>query len=122
MTFTCPSSGNSKQARPPKRRDVLILLAHRLLQNLDFDLAGLLGDHRRIDVVALERVDRAQQPDGESARRSQAGAGGNIGHADHFDGRTDVVHPERFSDQRMTDVVERDWRAPARNTSGSIRR
>ena len=89
-------------------RDVLILFADRLLQNLDLDLAGFFGHHGRIDVFALKGVHRAQQPDGESARRSQARAGGNIRHADHFDGRTNVVHPQRFPDQRMADVVERD--------------
>ncbi len=51
---------------------------------------------------------RPQQPHRESSRRSQARAGRNIGHADHFDGRTDVVQPQRFANQRMPDVVQRD--------------
>ena len=42
-----------------ERRDVLVLLADRLLQHVDLDVAGLLGQFARMDDVARLGVQRA---------------------------------------------------------------
>ncbi len=88
------------------RSDVLILLAHRLLQGFDFDRAGLLGDHARVHILPLERVYGAQESHSECAGRSEARAGRNVSHANHFNGRLNIVQPQRLANERMPDLFQ----------------
>src|SRR3712207_9567900 len=55
---------------------VLVLLADRASKPLDLDLAGLAGEVRRADVVALRGVHGLEQADGEGAGGAEPGAGG----------------------------------------------
>ena len=91
--------GELETGQATESRDVLVLFADRLLQDVDLDFASLFGDHPGIDVLTLEGVHGAQETDGESSRRSETGAGRNIRHADYFDGRMDVMHPQRLTDK-----------------------
>ncbi len=69
----------------------------------------------RGDVLALPRVERAEQPDRERARRAEAGAGGDVREADDLERRPDLVEPERRPDDRVLDLVDgaRPARAPS---------
>src|SRR5438874_2399210 len=68
------------QVQPADCRRVLILAADRLPENLDLDLARLLGEPRRRFVHTLKGVESVQEPDGYSARRAEARpAGGDVG-------------------------------------------
>ena len=66
-------------------------------------------------VLALVRVERPEQADGERRGRAEAGPGGDVGEAHDLDARLDAVHAERFADERVRDVV--DARRPARAPS-----
>ena len=68
--------------------DVLVLLADRLLQQVDLDVAGLLGEFARMDDVARLGVQRAQQRRGETAGRAESGAGRDIGQRRDLDLRS----------------------------------
>ena len=65
-------------------RDVLVLLADRLAQQVDLDVAGLPRQLLAVDERAVMGVQRPQQRGGEAAGRAQAGAGGNVRHAGDF--------------------------------------
>ena len=56
---------------PAESRDVLVLLADRLLEDVDLDLARLLGQLAGVDQVLLLRVQRLEQSRGEAAGRPQ---------------------------------------------------
>jgi len=90
------------------RGDVLVLFADGLLQDFDLDFAGFFGDNSGIDVFPLERVHGAQQTDSEGSRGTEAGAGGDVGHADDFDRRGHFVQAQRFADERVPDFVDAD--------------
>ena len=60
-------------------RDELVLLADRLAQSIDLDMAGLLRELPRADDASLVGVKRAQQRRREAAGRPEPGAGRDIG-------------------------------------------
>ena len=91
---------------PAVGRDVLVLLADRLLQDVDLDLARLLGQLAGVDQVLL-RVQRLEQGRGEAARRSQPGARRDVGHAGDLQPEILPAHqPQRLADQRVLDVLD----------------
>ena len=59
--------------------DVLILLADRLAEPVDLDLAGQLGQLAGMQQPPAVRVERLEQRRGEAARRAEPGAGRNVG-------------------------------------------
>ena len=67
------------------RGDVLILLADRLAEPIDLDLAGELGELVRVQQPPPVRVERFQQRRREAARRAEAGAGRDVGKRRDFD-------------------------------------
>ncbi len=88
-------------------RDVLVLLADRLLEELDLELAGLarelLGGHE----LALERVQAVEQGDGEAARRAEAGVGRYVGQAVQLEAVGDARHAQRRLEDAVPDLVDR---------------
>ena len=62
-----------------KCRDELILLADRVSQALDFDVASVFGQFLGMGGFSLVRVERFQQRGGETAGRPKTRSGGNIG-------------------------------------------
>ncbi len=93
--------------RAAERRDVLVLLADRLLQQIDLDVAGHLGQLARVHEVPLELVQHAQQASAEAARRPEAGAGRDVGHAGDLDVTAgDAGQAQRLADDRVLDVVD----------------
>src|SRR5271170_5049462 len=60
-----------------KRRDVLILLADRLMKQIYFNAASLLGEFLWRDKISLQRVQCAKKRGGEAARRTESSAGRN---------------------------------------------
>ena len=68
-----------------ERRDVLILLADRPSEDVDLDAACLLGELGGADVLALPRVQSAQEAHRERARRAEAGPGRDVREADDLD-------------------------------------
>ena len=87
--------------------DVLILFADRLAEKIDFDMAGLLGEHLARNEILIQRVQGAQQGDGEAAGGAEPGAGGNVGHADDFQvGRGHRHQPEGLADDGVLDLVD----------------
>ena len=63
-----PFGRNRKQVMPPYAGDVLVLLADRLTQPLELDLARLLGELLGMDEVLAVRVQRLEQRGREAAR------------------------------------------------------
>ena len=102
-----PVFSKLEAGQAPEGRDVLILLAHRLLQQIDLDPAGFLGHHTGVDIFALQSVNRPQQADRERARGAETGTGRNVRHADHFERRRHFVHTQHFANQSVADVVQR---------------
>ena len=101
------------------RGDVLVLLADRLAQPIDLDLAGLLGELARMQQPAPVRVERLQQRGGEAARRAEAGARRDVGQRRDFDlRRLEPDQLDRLADDRMLDLVDAVRRARASSTSG----
>jgi hypothetical protein len=90
-----------------ERGDVLILLAHRLMQQVDLDAAGLLGEFLARDRILLPGMQRAQQGHRETARRAQARAGRNVRHAHDFQirPRTHVHQAQGFAHDGVLDLV-----------------
>ena len=70
-----------------ERRDELVLLAHRLPEKIDLDVAGLLGDVGRGGVAPLVGVKGPEQAHRERPRGAEAGARGDVGDADQLDAR-----------------------------------
>jgi len=92
-------------AQPAVGRDVLVLLADRLAQALDLDLAGLPGQTLGGDLLALVHVERVQQPDGERARRAEARPlGGDVREQRHLDAVVDAAHAHGLADQLVLDL------------------
>src|SRR5207302_278625 len=60
--------------QPAVGGDVLVLLADRLAEAVDLDVAGLLRQVARVDQVLLVGVQRLEQRGREAARRAQPGA------------------------------------------------
>src|ERR1051326_5407979 len=67
------------------RGDVLVLLADRLAQAVDLDLAGQPRHFARMQQPLAVLVERADERRGEAARGAEAGAGGEIGERGDFD-------------------------------------
>ena len=87
-------------------RDVLVLFADGLPQDVDLDVTGLLGQHLARDEVLIQRMQRAQQGDRETAGRTQASPGGNIGKADDLQvRRAHGDHAQGFADDGVLDLV-----------------
>src|ERR1019366_1908423 len=87
-------------------RDVLILLAHGPVEDVDLDAARLLGQVGGGDVFALERIQGAQQADGEGSRRPEPRPCRDVGHADELDGRSDGMQAQGFTDDGVRNVVD----------------
>jgi hypothetical protein len=88
-------------------RDVLILLADRLLQPVDLDLAGEVREIRRVEQAPPVRVQGLQQRGGETARRAQPGSGRDVGERGDLDlRRAHADHLQRFADDRVMDLVD----------------
>ena len=66
-------------------RDVLVLLADGLLQDVDLELARLARELLGGDELALERVQAVEERDGEAARRAEAGVRRHVGEAVELD-------------------------------------
>src|SRR5262249_38275603 len=93
--------------QPAVGRDVLVLFADRLLQPVDLDVAGLLGQLFGMYEVFFVRVQGLEQGSGETARRAQAGAGGDVCHAGDFQsGNLDTYQPQRLAQNGVVDLVE----------------
>ncbi len=87
--------------------DVLVLLADWLLEKVDLDPAGLLGQLVGMDQVLLERVECLQQGRREAAGGAQPGAGRHVGHAGDFQMRgADAGQSQGLADQRMLHLVD----------------
>ena len=69
---------------PAKGGNVLILFTHRLFEEIDFDVARLLGQFLRMDKILFQRVQGLQQRGRKARRGSQACAGRDVGHASDF--------------------------------------
>src|SRR5262245_19112072 len=99
--------GQELEARQPAERgNVLVLLADWLPEPVQLDVAGLFGQLARMDEVLVVRVQRLQECRRETARRAQAGAGRDVGHAGDLQARP--VHAgqlERFTDNWMLNLV-----------------
>ncbi len=82
--------------------DVLVLLSHRFVSKVDFDVAGLLGKfllrHHRL----LVRVQRVQECRGERSRGTQARARRDVRHAGDLQafGRN-ASQEQGFANERM---------------------
>ena len=88
--------------------DILVLLADRLLEDLDLDAAGLLGQLLRMDQILLQRVERLQQRRGETPGRPEARASRHVGHAGDLQmRRPDPRRSQRFANQGMLHLVDR---------------
>ena len=70
-TVTTPPDLKEKTIQPAERGRILILLADRLLQNLDLDMAGFLRKLAGRNALAAKRVQRVEQADGKTARSAQ---------------------------------------------------
>jgi len=90
------------------RGDILILLADRFPQTVDFDIASLLRQLIRMDQVPLRRMQRPQQPGRKTAGRSQAGSRRDIGHTGNFQvGVHNTERPHTFANDRMLNLRHR---------------
>ena len=69
----------------------MILLADRLAEPIDLDIAGLLGQLARVDDALAVGMQRAQQRGREAAGRSEPGAGRNIGQRRDLDLRRSEI-------------------------------
>src|SRR6478672_2161741 len=67
-----------------KCRDILILLAYRFFQFIDFNGAGLLGKFARMNNATRMRMERAEQSCSEASRRAKSGAGRDISERGDF--------------------------------------
>src|SRR5581483_2552828 len=93
--------------QPAESRDVLVLLADRLAEEVDLDVAGLLGKLARMNDRVAVRVKRAQERGGEAARRAKAGAGRNIGKRGDLDLRPARCElPQRLADDAVAHLVD----------------
>ena len=101
------------------RGDVLVLLADRLAEPVDLDLARQLGELARMQQPAPVRVERLEQRRREAARRAEAGAGRDVGQRRDLElRRPEAEQLDRLADDRMLHVVDARRRARASSTSG----
>ena len=69
------------RADPAVGRDVLVLLADRLLEDVYLELARLVGELLGGHELALEGVQAVEQSDGEAARRAEPRVRRHVGEA-----------------------------------------
>ena len=87
--------------------DVLVLLADGLAQQVDLDVAGLLGQLARVNQRAAVGVERAQERSGEAARGTEASAGGDVGKGGDLDLRlAEIELAQRLADDAMANRVD----------------
>ena len=103
-------AAEAEAAQPAVGGDVLVLLADRLAEALDLDLARLarelLGGH----LLAAVDVEGVQESDREAARGAEARAlRRDVGEQRHLDAALDARHAHRLADQLVLDL--RDVRA-----------
>jgi hypothetical protein len=99
-----PVDADREARQAPERGDVLVLLAHRLAQHVDLDVARLLGEGGRGYVLALVGVQRPEQPHREGSRRSQPCARRDVGDAHDLLRAPHRVQAQRLPDQGVLDV------------------
>jgi hypothetical protein len=63
---------------PSESGRILVLLADRLLENIDFDVAGLFREAAGRKKSLKARIQVLNEADRESGRRTKARAAGNI--------------------------------------------
>ena len=98
----------AKTGDAAERRDVLVLLADGLVQQVQLDVAGLLRQLLAGDVVLLHGVQGPQQRGGETARGSESGARRDVRHTGDFEVRNPYLHQaKRFAHDRMPDLPDR---------------
>ena len=86
------------------RGHVLVLLARRLAQDVDLDLARVLREATRRDRDAAGQRERLQQADREGAGRAEARAGGHVGDRRDLERVAVPVAQERLAQDRMPDL------------------
>ena len=98
-----------EQVEPAERGRVLVLLADRLAEHVDLDVACLLGQLARGHAFATEGVERVEQADREAARTAEAGRGRQVADGADVDRRLDLHEPERLPGDvvlQLVDVVD----------------
>ena len=70
---------------PADRGDVLVLLADRLAEAVELDVARELGELHVGRVLVAVGAEGLQRADGERARRAEPGAGRDVGHRRDLD-------------------------------------
>ena len=86
------------------RGDVLVLLADRLAEDVDLDLAGGLGERARRDRGAARVRKRLQQADRVGARGAHAGAGGHVGDRRDLERVAAPVAQQGLAQDRVADL------------------
>src|SRR5262245_16288334 len=87
-------------------RDVLVLLADRLAEAVDLDVACLLGEILREHRATLVGVKGLQERRGEASRGSEARPRRYVGHAGELEVLLDPDQLESLPNDRMLDVVD----------------
>ena len=105
-----------------ERRDVLVLLADRLAQDLDFDFAGLARELGRRPPLGLHGVERVQDADGQRRTRAQPDPCGQVGDRRDFDPFRQPRHLHRLADQVVLEVVDviHDFRSRVRHANAVV--
>src|SRR5581483_4141829 len=89
-------------------RDVLILLADWLLEDVELDVAGLLGQLLGMDQVLSQAVQRLENRRGEAARRAKSRSSRNIRHAGDFEVLGQIAdQAQTFAHDGMANLVDR---------------
>ena len=89
----------------PEGRGELVLLADRIPQLVDLDVAGLLGDLVGRDGALRPGVEELEQGHGEGGRGAQAGPRGDVGHR----GDLDALDAEVLEDLAEDPVLDLVW-------------
>ena len=105
------------RADPAVRRDVLVLLAGRLAEDVDLDLACVLRETSRRDRDAARQGERLEEADGERPGRAEARPGRNVGDHAHLQRVAVPVPHQRLAQDRM--LGSRRGRRPPRTASTS---
>jgi hypothetical protein len=75
----------------------LILLADRLFEHLDLDMAGFFGKLAGGNALAAKGVQRVEQPNGKTARSPQSRRSRQIGDGADVNGRLDLEKSQTFT-------------------------
>ena len=87
-------------------RVILILLADRFFQHVDFDMARQLGKFRRMDAALIHHVQRLRQADGETAGGTESRTRGHIRHRGDINRGLSAQLSQRFAGDLIPDFVE----------------